>query len=35
MGRPGEVKILSLAVSGEDLLPYPRTVPVQSPFNFP
>lgn len=35
MGGPGEVKTLSLAVSGEDLFPYPGTVPAQSPFNFP
>lgn len=35
MGLPGEVKTLGLALSGEDLLPYPGTVLVQSPFNFP
>lgn len=35
MGRLGKVKTLSLAASGEDLLPYPGTVPVQIPFNFP
>lgn len=35
MGRPGEVKTLSLADSGEDLFPYPDIVPAQAPVNFP